>query len=591
MADQIEEVKSKIDIVSVIGSFIDLKKAGRNFKANCPFHGEKTPSFMVSPELQIYKCFGCGESGDVISFLEKYEGMEFYEALKYLADSVGIKLETSGFHRRSDNDKLYQLNQYAKKFYEYILLNHKAGKLALSYLETKRGLTIEIIKQFGIGFCPDLPFAVKSYLVDKKKFSLDDIERAGIVFKGQRGYVDRFRGRVVFPLYDHRGNVCGFAGRILPGKEKYDVAKYINTPETPIYHKSNLLYGLETTKQEIKKKGEVVVVEGELDLISSYKAGIKNIVALKGSAFTTEQAKLLGRYAKKVILSLDADFAGDAAARRGITIAEGEGLEVSVVELEGFKDPDDIARKDPEKYKNLLANPVGVWDFIIDTTVLRYDTKSGAGKLKIGKELVPILAAISNDIVKAHYIAKVAAKLNVPEEAVIKEVEKTSTDSIKRTTILPNEGQNAQVERREILERSWLSLLLQGKTDKIVDRKLTKNFQSPIIKKILDELQKFTKSRSWSVKNFSKSLPQELRKGFNDIYLENGLTVDYDKGERKKELTLIENELKILEIREKMSKLTSEIGKLEAEKKFTLLTKRQKDFAELSNTLSDLEKT
>jgi DNA primase len=589
MTDQVEEVKQKTDIVSVIGEHVELKKAGRNFKTNCPFHGEKTPSFMVSPELQIYKCFGCGESGDVISFLEKYEGMEFYEALKYLADKAGVKLKPTRFKQHGEKEKLYQINSFAAKFYEYILLKHKAGKVALSYLTSQRGLSLETIKKFRLGYSPDVFFAIKSFLIDKKGFASGDLEKSGIAYKTQRGHVDRFRGRVVFPLFDHRGNVAGFAGRILPSKKKLDLAKYINTPETPVYHKSNLLYGLNVTKSEIKKRGKAVVVEGELDLISSYQAGIKNIVALKGSAFTEGQARLLGRFAKKIILSLDADIAGDVAARRGISIAEEVGMEVSVVKLVGYKDPDDIAGKDPKLYKKLLSKPVGVWDYIVDSTFEKYDISTGAGKAKVSKELIPILATIPDDIVKAHYIEKTARKLNVPTEAVMRQILKVK-DSDKNAVVGESGTTREPLKaRREILEERFLALLMQGNPNKLIKKGMTSLIKETFTKSLFEEIKKFVKINKWNPKKFAIALPNEIRTGYSDMFLNGSALVDKGGMSVEKEIELVLGELKILEIKEKLDKLTSEIRNLEVHKKHKLLTKKQKEFAKLSNKLSDLE--
>src|SRR3989344_5484985 len=231
MADQIEEIKQKVDIATIIGEFISLKKAGSNFKALCPFHSEKTPSFMVSSELQIFKCFGCGESGDVISFLQKYDGMEFYEALKYLADKVGVKLEPFGKSDSGSKDKLYQVNSLISRFYHYILLNHTVGKVALNYLLKERGLTKNTIETFNLGYSPDHPIAFKKYLVEKKGVTLRELQEVGVVYQKEGRLYDRFRGRIIFPLLDHRGNNIGFAGRILPQDKNKDIAKYINTPE------------------------------------------------------------------------------------------------------------------------------------------------------------------------------------------------------------------------------------------------------------------------------------------------------------------------------------------------------------------------
>src|SRR6266404_4981814 len=264
---QIEEIKSKVDIVNIIGEHVKLTKAGTNYRGLCPFHNEKSPSFMVSEELQIYKCFGCGEGGDVFTFLEKYEGMEFPEALKYLAEIAGVKLVSSA---PVDNSKeiLYEINNLAAKFYNYLLVSHSIGKVALNYLKEERKINDDSIKTFNIGFAPLNKNVLTDFLVNKKKFKLKDIEKAGLILVKNNVY-ERFNGRIIFPISDHRGNVIAFAGRQLPPGNPRS-GKYINSPETPIYHKSNSLYGLNLTKDFIKKSGFAVVVEGEVDLISSF---------------------------------------------------------------------------------------------------------------------------------------------------------------------------------------------------------------------------------------------------------------------------------------------------------------------------------
>src|SRR5258706_4892154 len=351
MNDQVAEVKSKTDIVTIIGERIELKKAGRNFKASCPFHGEKTASFMVSPELQIFKCFGCSEAGDVYSFLEKFEGMEFPEALKYLADRAGVKLVRGNSDASSEKEKLIEIHSQALKLYNNMLLNDPAGKRALDYLQKDRGLKIETIKEFQIGYAPENSYPLSNFLITTKKFSPKEIELAGIGIPSGQNVYDRFNGRVILPLYDHRGNPIGFAGRILPW-DKRETGKYINSTETPIDNKSSVLFGLNITKPFIKKKGIAIVVEGELDLISSYQAGIKNVVAIKGSALTEEQVRLLSRFAQKFILALDSDMAGDAAARRGLTLASNSRVEVKGAKITEFKNTDEAGRGNTELYKN-----------------------------------------------------------------------------------------------------------------------------------------------------------------------------------------------------------------------------------------------
>lgn len=369
MSGDVDEVKQKTDIVSIISAHMELKKAGRNFKGLCPFHGEKTPSFIVSPEIQIYKCFGCGESGDVFTFLEKTEGMEFSEALQYLADKAGIKLKKINTKAKSEKEKIYDTNSLALKLYKYILNKHKAGESALNYVIQDRGLIQESIATFNLGYSPQDPKVVANTLVKKKGIKPEDLVYAGIAYQRGGQFFDRFRGRVVFPLFDHRGNVCGFSGRILPG-DKTNLAKYINTPDTPAYHKSDMFYGLNITRDYIRKEKSVIIVEGELDVISLWQIGIKNVVAIKGSALTDSQANLIRRFAEKIVFALDSDAAGKEAVSRALQVSEKYDLEVGVSELGKYKDPDEAARSNPEDLKKLLANTIPGWDFLINVVLI-----------------------------------------------------------------------------------------------------------------------------------------------------------------------------------------------------------------------------
>lgn len=590
MPDQVDEVKSKIDIVSLIGEHIPLKKAGRNYKALCPFHSEKTPSFVVSPELQIFKCFGCSEAGDAIAFLQKYEGMDFYEALKLLADRAGVKLIERTSEQRGEKEKLYQINAQATRFYHFLLLSHPIGRPALRYLTYDRGLKTDTIVTFQLGFSPDNPLALKTFLVDKKKIPVLDLEKAGIIYVSEGRPIDRFRGRIVFPLFDHRGNVAGFAGRLLPHDEDKGLAKYINTPESPVYHKSNILYGFNLTKQEVKRQNEAVVVEGELDLISSWQAGIRNTVAIKGSALTAEQAKLLARFTQRVILALDADLAGDAAARRGIGIAEGAGLEVKVGKLSGFKDPDEAARKDPDKLKNLLSNSVGVWDFLINSVFSRYDEKSGEGKAKISREIIPVLSEINDEIIRAHYAALVAKRLEVPLEAVVKEIVKRiegkpALPEVAVVSKAPHKG------RREILEERLLAIVFRADPKILFDEKVSGIVTTPLAKRIIKEYKDFCrKNEIFDPSLFAGELPGELSGGFADIILKEFQGLESDDPEvYQKELELVKRELAIIDVREKLEKVAGEIHELEKRGQKEKLKGKEKEFARLTRILSDLE--
>jgi DNA primase len=591
VADQIEEIKSKTDIVSVIGEYLELKKAGRNYKTNCPFHSEKTPSFNVSPELQIFKCFGCGEAGDVFTFLQKYEGMDFYEALKFLADRAGVKLKKFKSAQTNQKQKLYEINSLANRFYNYVLLKHAAGKFALNYLIKNRELKLDTIKRFQLGYSPDRPFALKKFLVDKKKIATGDLEKAGIVYVRGGRAVDRFRGRVTFPLFDHRGNITGFAGRILPSERAKKLAKYINTPETEIYHKSRMLYGFDVTKREIRKSGEAIVVEGELDMISSWQAGIKNAVAIKGSALTQEQVKLLSRYAQKLIFAMDSDAAGGIAARRGIEIAEKEGLSVSVANLGKFKDPDEMAREKPDELKLAIKNAVGAWDFIIDFVFSRHKEKGGEKKAKVSREIVPVLASIRDKIVQAHYVKIVAEKLNVPLEAVFQQV--ASDKSIKDTSTPKVEtvSKIKQKTRRELLEERLLTVAFAYSTLILRRRKIYSLVSTPLIKRILAEFRKFTKERkSFNPGKFASQLPDELVEGYSDMILKDtGDFEQFDKSKSEKEIEILIREIEIIDAKESLKEAAQEIREFEAKKQKRKLFISKEKFGKLTKKLMKLE--
>ncbi|HKC04308.1 MAG TPA: DNA primase [Patescibacteria group bacterium] len=592
MKDQVAEVKSKTDITTIIGERIELKKAGRNFKAPCPFHGEKTPSFIVSPELQIFKCFGCSEAGDVFNFLEKYEGMDFPEALKYLADRAGIKLERAKMGESSDKERLIEVNSQALRFYNYLLTEHPVGKRALDYLVKDRGLKPETIKEFQLGFSPDNSYAFKKFMVDKKKFLPSDLERAGIgIVRGANIY-DRFNGRVIFPLFDHRGNSIGFAGRVLPWDTR-ETGKYINSPETPLYHKSNVLYGLNITRSFIKKKKVAIIVEGELDAISSYQAGIKNVVAIKGSALTDEQIRLLSRFAPKFILALDADMAGDAASRRGLTLASNNGVEVKVAKITGFKDPAEAARGDIESYKNDLIHAEGVWDFLIDSVFTRFKGETGSGKAKISKELTPILAQINDKIVQSHYMNLVARKLSVPLDAVSAEVIKASTtSSTPVTTSSPEITASEPIKkgRRDLLEERFLALSFQSDPQILVSPAGEALILLPLNKRLISELKAYkVKNKKFEVSGFASFIPAELHSGFAKMILAENEEIVENPDKLKKELDLVEKELKILTIRDNLKLLVSEMGVLEESGEKDQLLKVQNKFNKLAGSLGRLE--
>ncbi len=528
----VEEVKSRLNIVDIVGTRVPLKKAGRNFKGLCPFHNEKTPSFIVSPERGTFHCFGCGKGGDVLSFVMEYEHIDFVEALEQLAAKAGVtltrRIETTPEGKLKQ--KIYEVNHLASEFYHYLLTKHALGEKARVYLK-KRGVSEKSIKTFMLGYSPNSWDGLSKFL-KKKGYDETLLEKAGLALSSNRGkgYYDRFRGRVMFTLKDHRGNVVGFSGRLLDPNAKE--AKYINTSETPVYSKSNVLYGLDVTKDAITRANEAVIMEGELDVISSFQAGVGNVVAIKGSALTEGHVNLLRRFAERIIFALDSDVAGDAAARRGIDIAEKGGLDMKVVVLTGGKDPDEVARENPGLLKKMIKDAIPIYDYFFSSSLKRFDTKTAFGKKKMSDELLPILGKIDNPIVQGHYIKKLAATLDVSEETVQEGLRKQKQPIDRRSSSPAVAPQN----RQQKLEIYLLALLLQGKTielfEDLKESVAISDFTHPPVAQILTRLETFLKTvRVFLVKDFADSLPSELIATLDEAFL-----WDIGNGEDSEEL-------------------------------------------------------
>ncbi len=584
--DQIEEVRNKTDIVQLISEAVSLKKAGRNFRGLCPFHDEKTPSFMVSPERQMWKCFGCGKGGDVFKFVMERERLEFGEALRLLADRAGIELKQYRPNPQEKlKEKLLEINHLASEYYHYLLTEHKSGKEALDYL-LKRGVTKSSIATFKLGFAPSAWGSLERYLVGKKKYSNEDMEAAGLGIKGQKGYYDRFRGRVIFPLFDVRGRVVGFSGRVLDPDAKE--AKYVNSPETMLYHKSDILYGMETTKEAIKKANKAVVVEGELDMISSYQAGVTNVVAIKGSALTESQLDLLKRFCDNLILSLDMDTAGDAANRRGIELAENKGLNVRVIRLQFGKDPDECARHSAKMWHDSVKAAVPVYDFYIESSVRRFGTDTPEGKRQISDELSPILAKISNSVILSHYLKKLAQILGVSEEAVSEEVTKGQRLGERVKSVKPAAAPPLPESRQERFEQYLLSLVLP----------LGESALEPLTRlepAWLDNsasAQAVMKLKAWlkgnkkpDINKFVATLPEELVAAVDQAYLTDLKDLNDDEQALTDEAIKTVYELKQMAVKAKLNQLSEAIKQAEADRDKEKVRKLQRQFLEESKIL------
>jgi DNA primase len=519
--DQASEVREKIDIVSFISEYLPLKKAGRNFKTNCPFHNEKTPSLIISPERQIWHCFGCGKGGDCFTFLMEYENMEFPEALRALAKRAGVTLVETAFRQGqySEKESIFSLNNQALKFYHYILTELPAGKDALSYLINKRKLNKGIIETFQLGFAPVDGSALVNYLIKKKNLKAKDLFTAGLSFERNGKVYDFFRGRIIFPLFDHRGNVTGFSGRALNDN---DQPKYLNTKETAVYHKGSMFFGLNIAKEEIKQKQDAIIVEGEFDAIALFMEGIKNAVAIKGTALTENQVALLARFTPKVSLCLDQDNAGFEATKRSLEVLEKKGLTASIIIVKDGKDPDEALKKNPAEFRKALRENLGVYDYLLTKFSGENSQDSAEGKKAISDNLLPLFANISNEIVKEHYLKKLSTVLNISLDSILKEINKIQKKDLEDNISVVKKSTKS---KRENDEEFAMALLLQSENPKGVLEEYqtlltTYKFISLPLMKIFENLiNYFKQNTSFNSNLFSKSLAKEIIPAFDNCYL------------------------------------------------------------------------
>jgi len=361
MSKEVERIKEKLDIVDFISSYLPLQKAGKNFKALCPFHQEKTPSFVVSPERQMWYCFGaCGEGGDIIKFLMKYENLEFYEALKFLAERAGIELAALNPAAQREIGGLYDIHEKAKEFFRKELFQNPA---ALEYLKN-RGLGEQTIEEFELGFSPGGETLTLHLL--NMGYDIDDLVKSGLVFKSQKGmHRDKFEKRIIFPIYNHLGKVVAFTGRLfLDESNVLDLPKYLNSPETPIFNKSKILYGFHKSKNSIAQSKSVLLVEGQMDFLMGWQAGIKNIAAVSGTALSQAHLETLRRLADTVIISFDNDEAGLKALERSLDVFGNFDFFLKALNLSGFKDPAEAILKNQEYFLEAVNNAQPVFSYL-----------------------------------------------------------------------------------------------------------------------------------------------------------------------------------------------------------------------------------
>jgi DNA primase len=441
----IEEIKGRLNIVELISTYVRLEKAGTHYKACCPFHQERSPSFMVNEEKNMWHCFGCGKGGDVFAFVMEIEGLEFREALVLLAEKAGVELPKfrQGDPAQKDNkERLFALLELATKFYEKQLWDGAGKEKILGYLRG-RGLSDESIRTFRLGYAPD-GWRHQLEFFTGKGFTVEEMEQVGLVIKKDRSqalnpqpstlnpaYYDRFRDRIMFPIFDIFGHVIGYSARVAPGGDEGQ-AKYINTPETTLYHKSRALYGLFHAKQAMKQAGMTVIVEGNMDVIAMHQAGIAHTVAVSGTALTDEQLNLMKRYGKEVRLFFDMDGAGQKAARKSAELALEKELIVTVVAIPFGKDAADMGQDDPEKLREMVAQAVPVEEYFLSTGIAKHDITTALGKRQVVDEYVTLLQAVKNPIERAEAIKALARAIDMDERLITGMISKIFLEQSRR---------------------------------------------------------------------------------------------------------------------------------------------------------------
>ncbi len=464
--DAVAEVKARLSIEDVVAEYVQLKRAGRNYKGLSPFGNEKTPSFVVSPEKQIWHDFSSGKGGDMFTFVQELEGLDFKEALELLARKAGVDLEKfrgqSSGPRAQEKERLYEILELATKFYQAQL---KGSKTTLEYLLKKRAFNKETVLKFRLGYSPNTGDALVNFL-KSKKFTQEEAEATGLITQRYSGWGDMFRGRVMVPLSDAQGRVVGFTARIL--EDNPEAPKYINTPSTLLYDKGRQAYGLHLAKEAIRKAKFGVVVEGNLDVIASHQAGIENVVAAAGTALTEAHLKDLGRYAPDIRFAFDSDKAGIAATERAIPLAQKVGVNVSIITIPGGKDPDELVRKDPKLWEDAINKHQYAVDWLIDRYKGLLDIESGQGKRQFTDVVLEVIRGLSDKVEQDHYLGELAKSIGVSKDALTSKL-KEQSQAVKPVRLKkPKErepGTGKREDSKDIIdhrkaEQRLLSLLL-----------------------------------------------------------------------------------------------------------------------------------
>jgi DNA primase len=569
MNNNVEIIKTHLDIVSVVSSYVELKKSGSNHKGLCPFHNEKGASFMVNQNLQIYKCFGCGESGDVISFIQKIEGLDFKSTLKFLSEKYGIKIDLDKeVIDNKDKRRLQEINNLALEFFQYILNTHESGKIAQNYLLKKRNLKPEILKEFNIGYAPRGWNHLTDFL-KKRGFTYDEIISSSLgVSKKNGGVYDKFRGRIIFPYFSLDGKCIGFMGRTIFDEDP----KYLNSSETLLFKKGEFLYGLNKSKLELKKHG-AVLVEGMLDFLKPYQFGLKNLCATSGTALTTKQLEILKRYTDKLYFCFDSDTAGVNAILRGIEISDKYNFDVKILQIpKPFKDLDEYFDTKPDEALNILNTAVEIVDFYLGYLYKKYSLSNASGKNKIINEFRVFYQKISNDITKNHYLKKLSEDLELDQNVVLNSLLKNVELSAFSVSGTPdNTKETPKGVNFNSKEAFFISILLKSGVDSynpIVLELLDESLEDPLLRNLYKKYKSYIKENKGpiDIRQFSNNLEEIDFKTLENLAL---LDIEIDLSSEERVLEELRNLVSFLNTNYKkrqIKDITSKIKKAEKEK-------------------------
>lgn len=567
MNDNVQQIKERLNITDVISCYVRLIKSGVNYKALCPFHNEKTPSFMVSSSRQSWHCFGCSEGGDIFTFIEKIENIEFLEALNILAEKAGIILERGDPKLRSQKDRLYEICELATQFFTVSLNNQ-----ILDYLKN-RGLSEETIEEWRLGYAPDSWESLISFL-GKKGYQDAEIEKSGLIIQNTKyqtqntRYYDRFRNRLMFPIFDINGRIIAFSGRAMndvipPKTEKIDSGKYVNSPETILYSKSRILYGLDRAKAEIRKNNKVILVEGQMDMLLPFQDGIRNIVATSGTALTEEQLLILKRLTENLVLAFDMDEAGFRATKRGIDLAGELGFNISVLELGTGKDPADFVKDSPGELIKIINSAQPIMSYYFNQVFQKFDVNKIDEKKIIAVTLLSEIKRLSSAIERSVWIRELSLKLGVSErdlEEEISKIELQNADNLARKSV-EYQHLSTTKSRKEILSERLLALLLK-KTEFIASAVKADVFMTNSDPEFLTVFLK----NNGNFSSIRSAISADLRSRLDFLYMLGDYELskaesDFDIG---KEINYLVKEIEREYYKESLLKIGHEIKKREA---------------------------